>query len=129
MGAQVGARLLHTPRLITRRRRRWRNHQAQTLKQHYCTLRRCTPDELATLALAILHVDVSAGILQAAILESAVDEDPVVKNQVLVFEDLVFVSSHQKSRLPLPGSSRKLGLNSPAGKACRTRLRQRHVPG
>jgi hypothetical protein len=35
---------------------------------------------LATLALAVLYVDVAAGVLQAAILEGAVDEDPVVKN-------------------------------------------------
>ena len=74
--------------------RRWRSHQAQTLKQHNRTLRRGTPDELATLALAVLHVDVAAGILQATILEGAVDEDPVVKNQVLIFEERIFVSSH-----------------------------------
>ena len=108
MGTEVGMRLLHPPSLITSRRRRGRNHQAQTLKQHYRTLRRCTPDELATLALAVLYVDVASGILQAAILEGAVDEDPLVKNQVLVFEDLVFVSSHQRTRLPLPGSCRKV---------------------
>jgi hypothetical protein len=100
--------LLHAPSLICCRRRRWRDHQAQTLEQHYRPLRRGTPDELATLALAVLYVDVAAGILQAAILEGAVDEDPVVKNQVLVFEELVFVSSHQRRRLPLPGSCRKL---------------------
>jgi len=114
-------RLLHPPSLIASRRRRWRNHQAQTLEQHYRPLRRCAPDELATLTLAVLYVDVAAGILQAAILERAVDEDPIVKNQVLVFEDLVFVSSHQKTRLPLPGSRRK--YPSPIG-VCRVR-RQR----
>jgi len=129
MKADVGVRLLHAPGLIATRGYRWRDHQAQPLKQHYRPLRRCTPDELATFALAILYVDVSAGILQAAILESAVDEDPVVKNQVLVFEDRVFVSSHQKSRLPLPGTSRKLGVNSSSGKGGRTRIRQRHVLG
>jgi hypothetical protein len=69
-------RLLHPASLITSRRRRWRDHQAQALKQHDRTLRRCTPDELATLALAVLYVDVAAGVLQAAILEGAVDEDP-----------------------------------------------------
>jgi len=110
-GTEVGMRLLHPASLITRRRRRWRNHQAQTLKQHDRTLRRCTPDELATLALAVLYVDVAAGVLQAAILEGAVDEDPVVKNQVLVFEELVFVSSHPRTRLPLPWSCRKLTIN------------------
>ena len=104
-------RLLHPPSLITSRRRRWGNHQAQALKQHYRTLRRSAPDELATLALAVLYVDVAAGVLQAAILEGAVDEDPVVKNQVLVFEELVFVSSHQRTRLPLPCRCRKLTIN------------------
>ena len=82
------------------------------MKQHDRTLRRSTPDELATLALAVLYVDVAAGVLQAAILEGAVDEDPVVKNQVLVFEELVFVSSHQKTRLPLPRCCRKLTINA-----------------
>ena len=104
-------RLLHPASLITSRRRRWRNHQTQALKQHYRTLRRSAPDELATLALAVLYVDVAAGVLQAAILEGAVDEDPVVKNQVLVFEERVFVSSHQRTRLPLPCSCRKLTIN------------------
>jgi hypothetical protein len=112
MGTEVGMRLLHPASLITRGRRRGRNHQAQALKQHYRTLRRSTPDELATLALAGLYVDVAAGVLQAAILEGAVDEDPVVKNQVLVFEELVFVSSHQRTRLPLPCSCRKLTINA-----------------
>ena len=104
--------LLHPPSLICGRRRRWRYHQAQTLQQHDRPLRRGTPDELATLTLAVLYIDVAAGVLQAAVLEGAVDEDPVVKNQVLVFEDLVFVSSHQNTRLPLPGGYRKLMVNS-----------------
>jgi len=43
-------------------------------------LRRGTPNELATLPLAVLYVNVTAGILQAAILEGAVDEDPLVKH-------------------------------------------------
>jgi hypothetical protein len=110
MEAEVGAYLLHAPSLIAGRRGRWRNHQAQTLEKHHRALRRSTPDELATLALAVLNVDVSAGILQAAILESAVDEDPVVQHQVLVFEDLIFVSSHQKPRLSPLGGGRKLGV-------------------
>jgi hypothetical protein len=63
---------------------------------------------LATLALAVLDVNVASGILQTAILESAIDEDPVVKYQVLVFEDFVFVSSHEKLRLPPPGTGGKL---------------------
>jgi len=103
-------RLLHPPSLIRARRRRWRHHQAQTLQQHYRPLRRCPPNELATLALAVLDVNVASGILQAAILEGAIDEDPVVKNQVLVFEDFVFVSSHEKLRLPLPRSGGKFLL-------------------
>jgi hypothetical protein len=78
------------------------------LQQHDRPLRRCPPNKLATLALAVLDVHITSGILQAAILEGAIDKDPVVENQVLVFEDFVFVSSHQKSRLPLPGSGRKL---------------------
>jgi hypothetical protein len=104
--------LLHPASLIGGSRRRWHCHQAQTLQQHYRSLRRCTPDELATLTLAVLYVDVAAGILQAAILERAVDEDPVVKDQVLVFEGFVFVSSHPKTRLPLPGGSRKLWVDA-----------------
>jgi hypothetical protein len=107
-GDTAALRSLHPASLITSRRRRRRNHQAQALKQHHRTLRRTTPDELATLALTVLYVDVTAGVLQAAILEGAVDEDPVVKNQVLVFEDFVFVSSHQRTRLSLPCSCRKL---------------------
>ena len=121
--------LLHPPSLICRRRRRWHCHQAQTLQQHNRPLRRGTPDELATLALTVLYVDVAAGILETAILEGAVDEDPVVKDQVLVFEELVFVSSHQRRRLPLPGSCRKLTVNLSGSKASRTRHRQRHLFG
>ena len=123
-------RLLHPPSLLTTGRRSWRDHQAQALKQHDRTLRRATPDELATLALAVLYVDVAARVLQAAILESAVDEDSVVKNKVLVFEDLVFVSSHPRRRLPLPRICRKLtaGQDVPfparhAGAVCKVRRR------
>jgi hypothetical protein len=97
------------------------------LEQHYRPLRRATPDQLTTLALAVLDVDVSARVLQAAILEGAVDEDPLVKNQVLVFEELVFVSSHQKSRLPLPGRWRKRTVNLSGSKASGTRHSQRHL--
>ncbi len=127
-GTEFGVRLLHAPGLVCRRRR-WRYHQSQTLEQHYRPLRRRTPDELATLTLAVLDVDVAAGILQAAILEGAVDEHSVVKYQVLVFEDLVFVPSHQCTRLSLPGSGRKLGVAFvgaalTGGKSSRTRSRQ-----
>ena len=129
MGAEVGTYLLHSPSLICGRRRRRRYHQAQTLQQHNRPLRRSTPDELATLALAVLHVDVAAGILQAAILEGAVDEDPVVQHQVLVFEKLVFVSSHQRTRLSLPGSGRKRTVNLSGVKPSWTRHRQPHLFG
>lgn len=109
---EVGMRLLHPPGLIYSRRRRWCDHQAQALKQHYRTLRRATPDELATLALAVLYVNVATGVLEAAILEGAVDEDPLVKNQVLVLKELIFVSSHQRTRLPLPCSCCKLTVDA-----------------
>ena len=121
--------LLHAPSLICRRRQRRRHHQAQTLQQHYRSLRRGTPDELATLPLAVLHVDVPARVLQAAVLEGAVDEDPLVKNQVLVFEELVFVPSHQKSRLPLPGRGCKRSVNLSGGKASRACHSQSHLFG
>jgi hypothetical protein len=65
---------------------------------------------LATFSLTVLHVDVAAGIFEAAILKGAVDENPVVQNQVLVLENLVFVSSHAKTRLPPPGRGRKPGV-------------------
>jgi len=77
------------------------------LKQHDRTLRCATPDELTSLALAVLHVDIATGELQAAILERAVDKDPFVKNQVLVFKDFILVSSHKTTRLPLPKACRK----------------------
>jgi hypothetical protein len=34
---------------------------------------------------------------------------------MLVFEDLIFVSSHQRTRLPLPGSCRKLTVDLAVG--------------
>ena len=103
-----GIRSLHAPGRIGGGRRRRRYHQAQTLQQHYRALCRCSPDELAAFSLTVLHVNVAAGIFQAAILEGAVDENPVIQNQVLVLEDLVFVSSHEKTRLPPHGRVRKL---------------------
>jgi hypothetical protein len=71
---------------------------------------RCPPDELATFSLTVLHVDVAAGIFEAAILKGAVDENPIIQDQVLVLENLVFVSSHEKTRLPPLGRGRKLGV-------------------
>ena len=71
------------------------DHQAQALKQDHRSLGGATPDQLAALSLAVLHVDVAAGILQAAILEGAVNENPVVQNKVLVFKNFRFVSSHR----------------------------------
>ena len=105
---------LHAPRRIGGGRRRRRYHQAQALQQHDGPLRRCPPDELAAFSLAILHVDVAAGVFQTAILESAVDENPVIQNQVLVLEYLVFVSSHEKKRLSPPGRGRKLRVEARA---------------
>ena len=106
-----GIRSLHSSGRIRAGRRRRRCHQAQTLQQHYGPLRRCPPDELATFSLTVLHVDVAAGVFEAAILEGAVDENPIIQDQVLVLENLVFVSSHVKTRLPLPGPGRKLGVD------------------
>jgi hypothetical protein len=48
---------------------------------------------------------------------------------VLVFEELVFVSSHQRTRLPLPGSGCKRTVNLSGGKPSRTRHRQPHLLG
>ena len=78
------------------------------MQQHYRPLGRCPPDQLAAFSLTVLHVDVAPGIFQAAILERAVDENPVIQDQVLILEDLVFVSSHEKTRLPPRGGLRKL---------------------
>jgi hypothetical protein len=53
---------------------------------------------LASFALAILNVDVAAGILKAAILEHTVDEHSLVKHEVLVLKRLVFVTIHSGLR-------------------------------
>jgi hypothetical protein len=77
--------------------RRWRGgyrHQSQTLQQKDGTLRGATPDELATVALAVLDVDVTAAVLQTAILEDAINKDAFVQNHVLVLEGLTVVSIH-----------------------------------
>ena len=52
------------------------------------------PDELATVALAVLDVNVAATVLKAAVLEDAVDKDPLVQNDVLVLERLGIVTCH-----------------------------------
>ena len=111
-----GIRSLHSPGRIRGSRRRRSDHQAQALQQHDRALCRCPPDELATFSLAVLHVDVSPGIFQAAILKSAVDENSLIQDQVLIFEYYVFVSGHEKSRLPPVGCGCKPGLNR--GSSC-----------
>ena len=81
-------------------RRRWGwNHQAQTLQKQYGALRGASPDELATFALAILHVDVAARILQTAILELAIHVDAIIKNDMLILEGLIFKSIHKFNRV------------------------------
>jgi hypothetical protein len=69
-------------------------HQPEALQQKNSTLRCAAPDELATVALAILNVDVSTAVFQTAILENAINEDAFVQNHVLVFERLAVVSIH-----------------------------------
>jgi hypothetical protein len=68
------------------------------LQKQNGALRRASPDELATFALAILHVNVSAGILQAAILELAIHVNAIVQYHVLIFEDFVLMSIHRFTR-------------------------------
>lgn len=79
----------------------WRwggNHQTKTLQKQDGALRRASPDKLATFALAILHVNIPAGILQAAILEFAIYIDTFVQNHVLILEDLVLIPIHRFTR-------------------------------
>ena len=116
---------LHPPAQIRGGRRRRRHHQAQALQQHDRPLRRCPPHKLATFSLAVLHVDVTAGIFQAAILKGAIDENPVIQHQVLILEDLVFVSSHEKTRLPPASPGCKLRLDLKSAPRSRTQLLQR----
>ncbi len=61
-------------------------------------MRRASPDELATFSLAILHVNVAAGIFQAAILEFAIHVNAIVKYHVLILEDFVLMSIHRFTR-------------------------------
>ena len=74
------------------------DHQAQALQKKDGALRGASPDKLATFALAILHVNVSARILQAAIRELAIHVDAVVQDDMLIFEGLVFKSIHRFTR-------------------------------
>jgi hypothetical protein len=77
---------------------RWQwgwHHQTETLQKHDRALGGSTPDELATFTLAILHINISARILQAAILELAINVDAVVQYHVLIFEHLVLISIHR----------------------------------
>jgi hypothetical protein len=90
---------LDSPHAFGRRWDRSRSHQSQALQEEHRALRRATPHKLAAFSLAVLHVDITAGILQAAVPESAVDEHTIVEDQVLVFENLVLISSHGGVRL------------------------------
>ena len=92
-----GARLLDSATRIVGRRQGW-GHHAESLQENYRALRGSPPHELAALSLAILDIDVAAGILQAAILELAVYIHAVVQHDVLVFENLVLMSVHKFSR-------------------------------
>jgi hypothetical protein len=69
------------------------------LEQKHGALRRPAPHKLAAFTLAVLHVDIAAGILQAAISKRAVNKDTIVEHEMLVFEDLVLVSNHGDVRL------------------------------
>jgi hypothetical protein len=68
------------------------------LKQNDGPLGGAPPHQLAPVTLAVLDVNIAAGIFQAAILKNAVDENAIIKNDVLVFEGLVFVSVHGFAR-------------------------------
>jgi hypothetical protein len=72
-----------------------RTHEPKPLEQDHGSLGRPAPHQLAAVALAILYINVPAGILQAAVFELAVDENSVVEDQMLAFEGLVFVSGHR----------------------------------
>ena len=81
------------------RRRGRRHHEPQPLEQHDRALRRSAPNELAAFSLAVLNVNIPAGILQAAISEGAMYEHSLIKNHMLVFENLVLVSGHGDAKL------------------------------
>ena len=87
-------RSLHSTGGFGTRRDGRRNHQSEPLEQEDGALCSSPPDKLAPLSLAILHVDVSARILQATVLEGAVYEYPLIKDHMLVLEDIILVSIH-----------------------------------
>jgi hypothetical protein len=64
--------------------------------------------------LAVLDVHISPRVLQAAILENTVDKHPLIEDYMLIFESLVFVSSHTHLTLPLAKHPGKLALASPS---------------
>jgi hypothetical protein len=64
------------------------------LQKQNGSLRRAPPDKLTPFALAVLHVDIRAGIFQAAILKLAIHVDAVVQHDVLIFKGLIFKSIH-----------------------------------
>jgi hypothetical protein len=98
----VNRQLLDSAGAGLRAGRRRRSHQAQTLEEKDRPLRRAPPHQLAALALAVLHVNIAAPILQAAILKDAVDENPVIQNDVLVLKSLALESVHGIADCPLP---------------------------
>ncbi len=61
-------------------------------------MRGTSPDQLASLTLAVLDEDIAAGILHAAILKLAVHENPVIQNDVLTLKGLVFIPIHKFAR-------------------------------
>jgi hypothetical protein len=107
--------LLHsTGRVGASGRWRW-NHEPQTLQQQDRALGGSPPYKLATFTLAVLHVDVAAGVLQAAILERAIYEYTLIQNQVLILEDLVFMSIHGSLALQASRWMLRFGPTAPAG--------------
>jgi hypothetical protein len=70
-------------------------HQSQALEKKDGALSGAAPDELASVALASLNVNIAAAVLQAAILEHAVDKNAFVQNNILVLKGLAFVSGHE----------------------------------
>jgi len=71
-----------------------RSHQSQALKKEDGPLGRSSPNKLAAFSLAVLHVNISAGVFQTAILEHTVDINAVIQNHMLVFKRLVLEAIH-----------------------------------
>ena len=109
--------LLDSARRFRASGRRRRDHHAQTLQQQNGALRRSPPNKLATFTLAILHVNVTARILQAAILECAVYEHALIENHVLILEDLAFMSVHNLTQVPA-GTGRATALLLSSAEGC-----------